>query len=79
MQYILNGILESYFFTECQCDLVMKSASIFQKLPLGKVLNNISNTNRQEILKATIKDFVYMVHPVKSDTECQVIYGNVNY
>lgn len=66
-------------FTENYCALVIESAEIFQSLPLGRVLKNCSSKNQKEVFQAIIKDFVYMVHPVKSYTECQVTCLNFDY
>lgn len=54
----------------------MKSSEIFQSLPLGELLTTYSEQYRKEVLQAFIKDLVYMVHPVTSDTECEVKYSN---
>ncbi|CAG2250168.1 RNF213 [Mytilus edulis] len=59
------------------CDIVMKSSEIFQSLPLGEVLTTYTEKYRLEVLQAFIKDLVYMVYPVKSDTECKLISEQV--
>lgn len=64
-----------YFYsTESHFDVVMKASEIFQSLPLGKLLSDVEGTYILEVLKCYIRDFVYMIHPVQTNSECQVKY-----
>lgn len=50
----------------------MKASEIFQSLPMGELLEGVDRTLTNEVLKAYIHDFIYMVHPVQSEAECNV-------
>ena len=50
----------------------MRASEIFQSLPMGGLLEGVDRTLTNEILKAYIHDFIYMVHPVQSEDECNV-------
>ena len=50
----------------------MKASEIFQSLPMGRLLEGVDRTLTNEVLKAYIHDFIYMVHHVQSEAECNV-------
>ncbi|XP_052062754.1 E3 ubiquitin-protein ligase rnf213-alpha-like isoform X2 [Mytilus californianus] len=70
---VLRNSMETKEVSDSDFDVVLKASDIFQSLPLGILLSGIEGTYIHQVLKAYIQDFVYMVHPVQSDPECNLI------
>ncbi|XP_071137099.1 E3 ubiquitin-protein ligase rnf213-alpha-like [Mytilus edulis] len=74
---ILRKSIETKESTESHFDVVVKASEIFQSLPLGKLLSDVEGTYILEVLKCYIRDFVYMIHPVQTNSECQLLCESV--
>ncbi|CAG2250091.1 RNF213 [Mytilus edulis] len=55
----------------------LKAADIFQDFPLGRLLLSIEEVTTQDILQCYIRDFVFMVYPVQTENECNLVCENV--
>ncbi|XP_052062680.1 E3 ubiquitin-protein ligase rnf213-alpha-like isoform X2 [Mytilus californianus] len=70
---VLRNSMETKETSDSDFDVVLKASDIFQSLPMGRLLSGIEGTYIHQVLKAYIQDFVYMVHPVQSEEECNLI------
>ncbi|XP_052086034.1 E3 ubiquitin-protein ligase RNF213-like [Mytilus californianus] len=58
-------------------NVALKAADIFQDFPLGRLLLSMEEVTTQDILRCYIRDFVFMVYPVQTENECNLICESV--
>ncbi|VDI16171.1 Hypothetical predicted protein, partial [Mytilus galloprovincialis] len=62
---------------ESHNDCIRKTVDILKSLGIGRLVDEMDAIDKQQFICDYLKDFVYMAHPVKSESEHQLIWQTV--